>query len=205
MEEHRSNDAPTGVGAQPSQDQSPDVFVSPLIREAHEFYERQLPQLLQERPGQWVAYHGAERIGFAATKQEMYQVCRDRGFDLDETLVECIEPLMGDIIFGPGAIGDIFFGPTLNPPEAFVSPLLWEAKEVYLRELPQLLEERRGQWVAYHGAERVGFAPTKEQVYHDCLERGLKVSDLLVRCIEPPMGDIIFGPGAIGDLFSTGG
>src|SRR5690242_9857546 len=100
MEEHRSNESPTGVGTQPTQDQSPHAFVSPLIREAHEVYQRELPQLLQERPGQWVAYHGAQRIGFAARKQEMDQVCRERGFDLDETLVECIEPLMGDLFWG---------------------------------------------------------------------------------------------------------
>jgi hypothetical protein len=107
MDEHPSEDSPTGVGAQPSQDQSPYAFVSPWIREAHEVYERELPQLLQERPGQWVAYHGAERIGFAPTKQEMYQVCRDHGFDLDETLVECIEPLMGDLFWGPGPLDDL--------------------------------------------------------------------------------------------------
>ena len=110
MEEHRTDEFPTGVGARPAQDPSPDAFVSPLIREAHEVYERELPQLLQERPGLWVAYHGAERIGFAAKQQQMYQVCRDRGFDLAETLVECIEPLMGDLFWGPGPLDELLSG-----------------------------------------------------------------------------------------------
>jgi hypothetical protein len=84
--------------------------VSQLILEADAAYHRDLPQLLLERPGQWVAYHGAERIGFAPTKQEMYQVCRNRRLDLAETLVECIEPLMGDLFWGPGPLDNLLAG-----------------------------------------------------------------------------------------------
>ena len=81
-----------------------------LKQHALQAFLRDLPQLYAQRPGQWVAYHGAERVGFALTKQEMYQVCRDRGFDLDETLVECIEPLMGDLFWGPGPLDELLSG-----------------------------------------------------------------------------------------------
>lgn len=39
----------------------------------------------------------------------MYRLCRDRGLNNDEFLVDCIEPV-AEIIFGPGAILDIFGG-----------------------------------------------------------------------------------------------
>jgi hypothetical protein len=108
MEEQRTSDSRGGVGEPPPDANSPFAFVSPLLQEADQAFRRDLAQLLKERPGQWVAYHGAERIGFAPRKPEMYQVCRDRGFDLRETLVTCIEP-EEVIIFSPGAIWDIFF------------------------------------------------------------------------------------------------
>ena len=38
-------------------------------------FQRDLPQLWTERPGQWVAYHGDQQLGFAAQKHESYQQC----------------------------------------------------------------------------------------------------------------------------------
>src|SRR4051794_27765725 len=35
-------------------------------------FRRDLPALLKERPGQWVAYHGPNRVGFASTDDELY-------------------------------------------------------------------------------------------------------------------------------------
>jgi hypothetical protein len=84
--------------------------VSPLIQWADDAFRRDLPQLLSERPGQWVAYHGHQQIGFAATKQQLYQECLNRGLQQDEFLVLSIEPEMGDMMFGPGAIEDIVSG-----------------------------------------------------------------------------------------------
>jgi hypothetical protein len=60
------------------------------------------------------------------------------------------------------------------PPDAFVSPMMIKADEAFRRDLPQLWKERPGEWVAYHGLERIGFALTKDQMVHECLERGLK-------------------------------
>jgi hypothetical protein len=54
-------------------------------------FARDLPCLLQERPGQWVAYHGNEQIGFAATSTELYERCRSKGIAEDDLVVLRIE------------------------------------------------------------------------------------------------------------------
>ena len=61
-------------------------------QEAQCAFRRDLPQLLRERPGQWVAYYGNERLGFARTDLELYEECRRRGLDDNAYLVLCIEP-----------------------------------------------------------------------------------------------------------------
>ena len=66
-------------------------------------FERELPQLWEERPGQWVAYRGEERLGFAKQKLELYQRCFDQGLTRDEFVIFCIEPLETEIIFGVDA------------------------------------------------------------------------------------------------------
>ncbi len=200
MDEPRPDERRGEVGGLSPSCDAPDAVVSPSMMEADEAFRRDLPQLLKERPGEWVGYHGSERIGFAATKDQMYRDCLERGLKRGEFLVTCVEPEV-DLMFGPGAIWDVFHGPTLNPPDAFVSPLILEADEIYRRELGQLLEERPGQWVGYHGSRRIGFAATKEQMYRDCRERGLKDDEFFVGCIEPE-ADIICGPGAIWGLLS---
>jgi hypothetical protein len=64
--------------------------VSPEMRAAHKAFERDLPQLLRERPGQWVAYLGDKPLGFAKTKEELYQRYLSQGYE--EFFVRCIEP-----------------------------------------------------------------------------------------------------------------
>lgn len=108
MDEHRFDDFPAVIDRQPPDRQSPEAVVSPRTREAHEVFNRELPRPLEERPGQWVAYHGPRRIGFASTKEEIYRACREQGLKDDELLVDCIEPPMGDISFGAEAILDFF-------------------------------------------------------------------------------------------------
>src|SRR5262245_18004485 len=43
-------------------------------------FERDLPQLWTERPGQWVAYRGDRQLGFAHHKHELYQDCFRQGW-----------------------------------------------------------------------------------------------------------------------------
>jgi hypothetical protein len=67
-------------------------LIHPRIREALATFERDLPQLLQDRYGQWVAYHGVNRLGFGNDKTELYQRLRDQGYDDRELLVTYVEP-----------------------------------------------------------------------------------------------------------------
>jgi hypothetical protein len=75
-----------------------------IIRRSIAAFHRDLPRLLAERPGQWVAYRGDEQLGFAATKTELYHECFRRGLKRDEFLVRSVEPEMDEIVLGPGVL-----------------------------------------------------------------------------------------------------
>jgi hypothetical protein len=59
--------------------------------------------------------------------------------------------------------------------------------EAYWRDLPELLRSRRcrGQWVAYHGDERIAFARTQGELYRECYRRGLKNTEFWIDRVEP--------------------
>ena len=71
-----------------------------LRRLAEITFDKDLPKLYMERPGEWVAYRGTERIGFAAQKHLMYQQCRQRNLDDEEFVVFCIEPYATEMYVG---------------------------------------------------------------------------------------------------------
>jgi hypothetical protein len=66
---------------------------------------------------------------------------------------------------------------------ASTPPEILEAQTAFLRDLPELLKERRGQWVAYYGAKRIGFGETEEALWQECLRQGYQ--NFLVRCVWP--------------------
>jgi hypothetical protein len=57
-------------------------------------FRRELPELLSLRSPrrQWVAYHGSCRLGFAATKHELYQKYVRRGIERGDLYVRNIAP-----------------------------------------------------------------------------------------------------------------
>lgn len=69
-------------------------------QQALEAFERELPRLWREHPGQWVAYQGARILGFAAQKHELYERCFERGPKRDEFVIFCIEPQEAELILG---------------------------------------------------------------------------------------------------------
>jgi hypothetical protein len=71
-----------------------DSEIPPLIRTSQEAFRRELPQLLKskKRFRQWVAYHGDECLGFAATDTDLYEECFRRGLQEHEFVVRCIVP-----------------------------------------------------------------------------------------------------------------
>lgn len=128
-----------------------------MIAKSQEAFRRDLPELLKNRYGQWVAYHGDERIGFGRTQLELYRECLRRG-------------LKGEV------------PPPLN---CEIPPMIAQSQAAFRRDLPQLLKERPWQWVAYHGQERIGFAKSNTELYQRCLARGLDWDQFVVRSIEP--------------------
>jgi hypothetical protein len=72
-----------------------------LKQQAQQAFDRDLPQLWVERPGQWVAYQGDRQLGFGAKKHELYQQCFGRGLQRDEFVIFCIEPQETEEILGP--------------------------------------------------------------------------------------------------------
>jgi hypothetical protein len=87
----------------PGQGPAADLWhgVHPVVRKGYAAFDRELPRLLEERRGQWVAYHGEERIGFHADDLALYEECERRGIPEEEVLVVRIEPV-GELLFaGP--------------------------------------------------------------------------------------------------------
>jgi hypothetical protein len=70
-------------------------------------------------------------------------------------------------------------------PSAEVSPLMVYSQEAFRRELPKLLElHAEGEWAAYRGSERLRVGPSKDDLYNECLKKGLKRGEFLVRLID---------------------
>ena len=51
-------------------------------------------------------------------------------------------------------------------------------------ELPALLPDHAGLWVAYAGAQQLGFGKTKTELYQKLLAQGRKRGEFIVRCVE---------------------
>jgi hypothetical protein len=73
--------------------------VNELQEQAWHAFQRDLPQLYAERPGQWVAYQGDQTRGFSREKHLLYRQCLDQGLQRDEFVVFCVEPLETEISF----------------------------------------------------------------------------------------------------------
>jgi hypothetical protein len=63
-----------------------------LQGEAKAAFYRDLPELLAQHPGKWVAYHGSQRLGVGHGKTTLLQACYGRGFRAQEVLVRRIQP-----------------------------------------------------------------------------------------------------------------
>ena len=78
-----------------------------MIERSQAAFRRELPELMKTHSREWVAYHGDQRIGFARTQFELYDLCFRRGLHDDEFVVRSIEPEMADDILTP--VSQCFF------------------------------------------------------------------------------------------------
>jgi hypothetical protein len=72
-----------------------------LQQQAPQTFQRELPQLWTEHPGQWVAYAGVRLLAFAREKHELYQECLQCGLRREEFVVFCIEHQETEVVLGP--------------------------------------------------------------------------------------------------------
>ena len=66
-----------------------------------------------------------------------------------------------------------------------IAPMIAKSQEAFRRDLPQILDKRYGQWVAYHGDERIGFGRSQFELYDECIRRGLRDDEFVVRVVAP--------------------
>ncbi len=70
---------------------------------ARQGFTRDLPQLLNNHFGCWVAYHGPRQVGIARHSGELHELCRQQHLPPDEILLFEIVPPDEEIVFGPMA------------------------------------------------------------------------------------------------------
>ncbi len=68
-------------------------------------------------------------------------------------------------------------------------PMVQTSIDAFRRDLPELLETHRRQWVAYHGDERLGFGETETELYQRAFRRGLTRNDFIVGFVAPDAFD----------------
>jgi hypothetical protein len=72
-----------------------------------------------------------------------------------------------------------------------IPPMIRVAQAAFLRDLPDLITEHRGSWVAYHGDRRVAIGPSKRQLFEECTTRKLPPGEFVVRLVESEMPEEI--------------
>jgi hypothetical protein len=81
---------------QPSSLENPENLagIPPGILRSQQAFWRDLPELLKNKKnhGKWVAYHGDERIGIAASDEPLIRECIRRGVPDDEYYLAGIRP-----------------------------------------------------------------------------------------------------------------
>ena len=65
-----------------------------LVQSQKAFY-RDLPQLLRQYPGQWVAYYRSFCVKVGKKQELVYQYCLDQSFDEEDFIVLYVEPMNG--------------------------------------------------------------------------------------------------------------
>ncbi len=68
--------------------------IHPMVQCSLDAFRRALPEFLKNKKLRrwWVAFHGDERVGLAATEDELYDECDRRGLIDHEYVVCCIVP-----------------------------------------------------------------------------------------------------------------
>jgi hypothetical protein len=63
--------------------------------------------------------------------------------------------------------------------------LVHAAAQAFARDLPDLLKDQQGRWVAYWGERCLGVGDNKFLLYQECIRNGYNPLELFVEAIEP--------------------
>jgi hypothetical protein len=72
-----------------------------------------------------------------------------------------------------------------------------QAWRAFRRDLPALLGNHRGQWVAYRGEQQLGTGLTPASLYDEWLSRGIAPEDLVICQVEPIVEETMMGMGEV--------
>lgn len=81
-----------GISDLHNQDNVAGAGVAPGILAARRAFRADLPRLMAEHDGEWVAYHCETCLGFSNSQRELYRLCMENGLNLNEVLVCSVEP-----------------------------------------------------------------------------------------------------------------
>lgn len=87
-------------------------------------------------------------------------------------------------------------GSGANPPPGFDGAeghrrqALLKSVEAFDRELSAMLVDHAGEWVAFAGSTRLGFADTRVALIRTCMSQGLRPGEFLVRRVELQAEDV---------------
>jgi hypothetical protein len=65
-----------------------------------------------------------------------------------------------------------------------------EAERLYWKDLPELLQTKRGRWVCYTAQGCVAEGPDWDSVFRECKQRGLQRGQFLIWRVEPDISVI---------------
>ena len=82
---------------------------------------------------------------------------------------------------------------TWEAPKPAVVGLMEQAETAFLRDQAQLLKEHGQEWVAYHGGQQLGTAAARDELYRECIRRGISPDELVVWSIEAVVEDMSLG------------
>jgi CheY-like chemotaxis protein len=140
------------------------------------------PERLPQGPAYLVALKGEQALTAGELEQLIDCLLLERYEDLPR---EMIVPANGNSHGTPSAPERTEISQAMSPTE--IQRLGWDT---FCRELPHLLQEHPGKWVAFHGKKRVVLGASKQEVYVQLKQIRCPLEEVVVRRIEslgPPV------------------
>ena|SRR5260370_32091492 len=77
---------------------------------------------------------------------------------------------------------------------ARIRELTQQALDAFRRDLPQLMQDGKWKWEAYHGDSQIAWGKTQLELYQECYRKGLKDDEFMIRSVEPEWCEFVVAP-----------